>query len=102
MLLKKVFTLSDRNFTQHQFAEIINVNRNFVYEIENKNIRTNLYKALKYLGYVQKLFVYRINYEYPFNVPSEIISLEKNTLTRLASGRPHKKEIFNKINDYLT
>lgn len=121
---KEVLTVGDelrtvrlnRGLTQHQVAEIIDVNRNFVYEME-LNHHTNtifaLHKVYMFLGYIPitlkvdssdlrgKLFGHRIKKGFTFNTLSKIIGLDKSTISRFEKGRNIKKESENKIRVYL-
>ena len=106
----------DRGFTQHQVAEMIGVNRNFIYEME-LNHHTNtifaLHKTYLFLEYISttlkidvsdlrgKLFEHRIKNGFTFNALSDKIGLDKSTIARFEKGKASKKETENKIRDYL-
>ena len=106
----------DRGFTQHQVAEMIGVNRNFIYEME-LNHHTNtifaLHKVYLFLGYIPttlkidvtdlqgKLFKHRIKNGFTFNSLSKKIGLDKSTIARFENGRNIKEESENKIRRYL-
>ena len=106
----------DRGFTQHQVAEMIGVNRNFIYEME-LNHHTNtifaLHKTYLFLGYIPttlkidvselrgKLFEHRIKNGFTFNALSKKIGLDKSTIARYEQGRKSKQETVNLIFNYL-
>ncbi len=95
---------------------MIEVNRNFVYEME-LNHHTNtifaLHKAYLFLGYIPttlkvdisdvrgKLFEHRIKNGFSFNALSQKIGLDKSTIARFESGQKIKAETLKKLNLYL-
>lgn len=105
----------DKGLTQHQVAEMIGVNRNFVYEMElghHTNTIFALHKVYLFLGYIPttlnisselqgKLFEHRIKNGYTFNYLSEKIGLDKSTIARFEQDRKSKEGSIKKIKNYL-
>jgi transcriptional regulator with XRE-family HTH domain len=105
----------DRGLTQHQVAKMIDVNLNFIYEME-LNHHTNtiyaLHKAYLFLGYIPttlkitsdlrgRLFKHRIKHGFTFNALSQKTRTDKSTIARFEKGENHKKETYRIIYNYL-
>ena len=106
----------DRGLTQHQVAEMIGVNRNFICEMElghHTNTIYALHKVFLFLGYIPttlnidektlkgKLFAYRIKQGYTYNKMASLIGLDKSTIGRFEQGRKAKQESLVKIERYF-
>ena len=91
----------DRGLTQHEVAEMIGVNRNFIYEFElGKRINTiyALHKVYSFIGYLPKtlmidentlhgkLFAHRIRNGYTYQRVAQMIGLDKSTVRRFVRG----------------
>lgn len=106
----------DRGLTQHEVAEMIRVNHNFVYEMElgyHTNTIYALHKVYLFLGYIPKtlgidettlqgkLFVHRIRNGYTYAIIAKKIALDKSTLNRFEKGNQVKIQTSNLIIGYL-
>ncbi|MCP4181206.1 MAG: helix-turn-helix domain-containing protein [bacterium] len=106
----------DRDLTQHQVAEQIGVNRNFVYEMElghHTNTIYALHKVYVFLGYIPKtlridesvlqgrLYVYRVKRGYTHYALSLKIGIDKSTLARFEKGKNIKQKTYLNIVKYL-
>lgn len=106
----------DRNLTQYEVAQIIKVNRNFIYEHElNQRELTifALHKISLFLGYIPKtlrvdvyslqgrLYAYRILNGYPYQVVAEKIGVDKGTLAHFERGGESKPETLLKIQEFF-
>jgi len=102
----------DRKLTQLQIAEELNVNKNFVYELElNKRTLTifALHKAYIFLGYIPKtlkidenilqgkLFTFRIQKNLTYSKLAVIVGLDKSTLSNFEKGLKVKTKTIKKI-----
>jgi len=106
----------DRELTQHAVAEMIGVNRNFIYEME-LNHHTNtiyaLHKVYSFFGYIPKMlkldesklqgqiFKQRIKYGLTYNLIAKEIGVDKSTIARFERGKEIKKETEIKIKNYV-
>lgn len=106
----------DRGLTQHQVAEEIDVNRNFVYEMElghHTNTIYALHKVFLFLGYVPKtlkikedklrgkLFAHRIRNGLTYQAVAKEVGLDKSTVARFERGKKLKSLSLKKIEDYI-
>ena len=106
----------DRGSTQHEVAKQLNVNKNFIYELElNKRKLTifALHKAYIFLGYIPKtlkidentlqgkLFIYRIKKNLTYSKLGELIKLDKSTLSNFVKGKNCNNDTYIKIKDLL-
>jgi len=106
----------DRGLTQHQVSKALEVNRNFVYEVE-LNRRTNtiysMHKICTFLGYIPKtlnidentlqgkLIAYRIWTGQTYLQLGKEIDLEKSTIIRFVQNKKCKPKSVNKIIYFL-
>jgi len=107
----------DKGVTQHQVAEILNVNRNFIYELElgkRKLTIFALHKVYLFLKYIPKtlsvdertlqgkLFAYRIKNELTYSKLSKEIGLDKSTLIRFEKDKTIKNQSAKKISLFFS
>ena len=120
---KQIITVGDelrsvrleRGLTQQQVAKMIDVNRNFVYEVELGHYTNTIYALHKlyfFLGYIPttlritsglrgKLLEHRIINGYTYNDVAQKIGLDKSTIARFERGENIKKENDDRISKYL-
>ena len=102
----------DKNLTQHEVAKQLNVNKNFIYELELNKRKATIYalhKIYTFFGSIPKtlkidkttlqgkLFEHRIKNGLAYSKLAEQIGLDKNTLIRVERGKPIKQETKLKI-----
>jgi len=106
----------DKNLTQHQVAKQLNVNKNFIYELELNKRKATIYalhKIYTFLGSIPKtlkidkttlqgkLFEHRIINGYTYKILAEKIGLDKSTLARIEKGKTCKAETYLIVEKYL-
>tara|TARA_R110002033_G_scaffold5978_9_gene24435 strand:+ start:3076 stop:3540 length:465 start_codon:yes stop_codon:yes gene_type:complete len=106
----------NKNLTQLQVAKQLQVNKNFVYEVENNKRKITiyaLYKTYLFLGYIPKvleidettlqgkLFIYRIKNNLTYSKLGELIKLDKSTLSNFEKRKNCKTETLEIIKTYL-
>lgn len=107
----------DRKLTQHQVAETLNINKNFIYELELNKKKPTIYalhKVYLFLGYIPKnlrvdkttlqgkLFTHRIINGFTYSKIAKQIGLDKSTIARFERNEKFKNETIKKIEDYLS
>ena len=106
-----------RGLTQHEVAEMVGVNRNFVYEMElghHTNTIYALHKAYMFLGYVPKtlkidettlrgqIFIHRIKHGLTYSAIAKEIGIDKSTVARFEQGKNIKQESVNIISHFFS
>lgn len=106
----------ERKLTQHQIAKQLNVNKNFVYELENNKRELTifaLHKVYLFLAYIPKnlkinkttlqgkLYCYRIKNNLTYSNLAKQIKLDKSTLSNFEKGKICKTETLEMIKKFL-
>ncbi len=106
----------DRGITQHELARNLNVNLNFISQLElgrRKITIFTLHKAYTVLGSIPKtlhidestlsgkIFAHRIRYGYTYSVLSERTKVSKKSLIRCERGRNVSKGTLEKLSNYF-
>ena len=107
----------DKELTQHIVAKILNVNKNFVGELELNQKTLSifaLHKAYSFLGHIHKtlnfdlntlqgkLFAYGIKNNVTYSKLAKQIGLDKGTLIRVERSVSVKEETKIKIEKFLS
>lgn len=106
----------DRKLTQIEVAKLLNVNKNFIYELENSKRKLSifaLHKAFLFLGFIPKtlkinttilqgkLFTHRIKNNFTYSKLGKKIKLDKSTLSNFEKGKNCKIETAEVIKNFL-